>query len=257
MSKLELKKIYMNYHTHVGETPALNNVNLNVEAGEFVSLVGPSGCGKSTILNILAGLIKPLQGEVLFNDKLINKDFYKLDYIGYMFQQDQLFEWLDVWRNITLGPRIQHKVTSDIFAYLEKLLKEYNLWDFRHHKPSQLSGGMRQKVALIRTLALNPQVLLLDEPFSALDYVNRLNIGNEIYAIIKNEKKTVLMVTHDIAEAVSVSDRVLVLSKRPSYVKREVCINFSPEYPTPILRRRSPDFSGYFNSIWKEMEIND
>lgn len=257
MSKLELKNIYLSYHTASAETPALNNVNLRVEAGEFVSLVGPSGCGKSTILNILAGLLTPLRGEVLFNDKLIDSSFQKSNYIGYMFQQDQLFEWLDVWGNVTIGPRIQHKTNDDIYKYLEQLLKKYNLWDFKNHKPSQLSGGMRQKVALLRTLALNPEVLLLDEPFSALDYVNRLSICNEIYEIIKNENKTVLMVTHDISEAVSVSDRVLVLSRRPSYVKKEVCINFPKEYPTPILRRRSPDFSGYFNGIWKEMEINE
>lgn len=174
-----------------------------------------------------------------------------------MFQRDHLFEWLTVWNNVVLGLKIQHRLSADNKEKIESLLKNYGLWDFKEYKPSELSGGMRQRVALIRTLALDPEVLLLDEPFSALDYQNRLKVSDDIYKIIKIENKTAIMVTHDISEAISTSNRVVILSKRPAYIKKEVSINFSSTYDTPLKRRNAPEFRNYFNEIWKEMDLDE
>ncbi|SHH92929.1 NitT/TauT family transport system ATP-binding protein [Clostridium grantii DSM 8605] len=200
MRELEISHIYMNYHTITDETEALKDITFSVNKGDFISIVGPSGCGKSTLLNIIAGLISPSSGNVSIN---YNNDKETSVAMGYMFQKDHLFEWLSVWNNVLLGLKIKNKITDINKNNVEKLLKNYNLWEFRNHVPSQLSGGMRQRVALIRTLALNPQVLILDEPFSALDYQSRLKASDEIYKIIKRENKTALMVTHDISEAIS------------------------------------------------------
>lgn len=197
MKNLKFSHVYMSYHTLKGETKALEDISFNISDREFITIVGPSGCGKSTILNIIAQLLTPSKGKVLVDNKSLEEASLK---IGYMFQKDQLFEWLTVWDNVLLGLKIQHKINEDNKDKLRKLLKNYNLWDFRNHYPSQLSGGMRQRVALIRTLAINPNILLLDEPFSALDYQNRLNASDEIFKIIKHEKKTAVMVTHDISE---------------------------------------------------------
>jgi NitT/TauT family transport system ATP-binding protein len=254
MAKVELQNVYMNYHSPKGETPALQNINLSIETGEFVSIVGPSGCGKSTLLNIISGLIKPSKGKVIVNGEELNAYSQKL---GYMFQRDHLFEWLTVWDNISLGLKIQHKLDENSNDMLSKLLTNYGLWDFKNHYPHELSGGMRQRVALIRTLALNPEVLLLDEPFSALDYQSRLNVSDEIYEIIKKEGKTAIMVTHDISEAVSMSSRIIVLSKGPAVIKDEVDIKFSCECRTPLKCREEPEFRVFFNRIWKEMDLND
>jgi NitT/TauT family transport system ATP-binding protein len=244
----------MNYHSLKGETPALEDINLSIETGEFVSIVGPSGCGKSTLLNIISGLITPSKGKILINGEEITGYSKKL---GYMFQRDHLFEWLTVWDNVSLGLKIQHRFDSSSKDTLEALLKNYGLWDFKKHYPNELSGGMRQRVALIRTLALNPEVLLLDEPFSALDYQSRLNVSDEIYSIIKKEGKTAIMVTHDISEAVSMSSRVLVLTKRPARIKDDMKIEFACDCRTPLKCREEPEFRTYFNKIWKEMDLND
>lgn len=254
MSKVELRNVYMNYHSPKGETSALENINISIETGEFVSIVGPSGCGKSTLLNIISGLITPSKGEVLVDNEAIDKYSEKL---GYMFQRDHLFEWLTVWDNVALGLKIQKRLDENSKDNLEKLLKNYGLWEFKNHYPKELSGGMRQRVALIRTLALEPEVLLLDEPFSALDYQTRLNVSDEIYDIIKKEGKTAIMVTHDISEAVSMSSRVIVLSKRPAVIKKEVDIVFEGECRTPLKCREASEFRTYFNHIWKEMDLND
>lgn len=200
MAKVELHNVYMNYHSPKGETPALQNINLSIETGEFVSIVGPSGCGKSTLLNIISGLTKPSGGKIIVNGEELTGYSQKL---GYMFQRDHLFEWLSVWDNISLGLKIKHSLDEKNNDMLKSLLTNYGLWDFKNHYPNELSGGMRQRVALIRTLALNPEVLLLDEPFSALDYQSRLKVSDEIYDIIKKEGKTAIMVTHDISDAVS------------------------------------------------------
>ena len=254
MNRIEIKDIYMNYHTLAAETVALNDINFTVEGGEFISLVGPSGCGKSTLLNIISGLIKPSSGEILVDGQV--QEGYSSK-IGYMFQKDQLFEWLTVFENVSIGLKIKKMINENSRSKLEKLLKNYNLWEFKDHYPRQLSGGMRQRVALIRTLALDPEVLLLDEPFSALDYQTRLNVSDEIYEIIKSEGKTAIMVTHDISEAVSMSSRVIVLSKRPAGIKKIINIEFDCKNLTPLKCREHNKFRIYFNDIWKEMDYSD
>ena len=254
MNRIEIKDIYMNYHTLAAETVALKDINFTVEGGEFISLVGPSGCGKSTLLNIISGLIMPSSGEILVDGQV--QEGYSSK-IGYMFQKDQLFEWLTVFENVSIGLKIKKMINENSRNKLEKLLKNYNLWEFKDHYPRQLSGGMRQRVALIRTLALDPEVLLLDEPFSALDYQTRLNVSDEIYEIIKSEGKTAIMVTHDISEAVSMSSRVIVLSKRPASIKKIINIEFDCENLTPLKCREHNKFRIYFNDIWKEMDYSD
>jgi NitT/TauT family transport system ATP-binding protein len=252
--KVEINNICMNYHSLTAETPALKNISFNVQEGRFLSIVGPSGCGKSTLLNIIAGLISPSNGEVIINTSDNNSSFSK---IGYMFQKDHLFDWLTIWDNVLLGLKINHCITEDNKNMVKNLLTSYNLWEFRNHHPRELSGGMRQRVALIRTLALRPEVLLLDEPFSALDYQTRLNISNEVYEIIKKERKTTIMVTHDISEAISMSDEIIILSTRPAIVSKDIPIEFGENFPCPLKRREAPNFRVYFNEIWKELNNSD
>jgi len=252
--KVKINHIFMNYHSLSSETEALKDVNFSLEEGEFISIVGPSGCGKSTLLNILCGLLAPSSGSVYIDDELMSSVSKK---IGYMFQKDHLFQWLSVMDNIKLGLKIQHKVNEENLNFIYLLLKNYNLWEFRNHHPNELSGGMRQRVALIRTLALKPELLLLDEPFSSLDYQSRLTVSDEISTIIKKENKTAIMVTHDISEAIAMSDRVIVLSKRPAEIKCEVKLNFPPQSSSCIKRRDDPLFRVYFNSIWKELDLID
>ncbi len=250
MCLLEIRNIYMNYHSIKGETKALDNVKFKVEEGEFISILGPSGCGKSTLLNIISGLLEPSEGKVLYRGEDIKSS---LDKIGYMFQKDHLFEWNTVWDNVVLGLKIKKILNDESKKRVEKLLAAYGLEKFKNHYPKELSGGMRQRVALIRTLALNPEILFLDEPFSALDYQSRLLVCDDVYKIIKQEKKTAIMVTHDIAEAISTSQKVIVLSKRPAKVKREMIMNFDSDELTPFQRRKERQFSGYFNELWKEL----
>ena len=240
----------MNYHSIKGETQALNNVNFEVNEGEFISILGPSGCGKSTLLNIMNGLLEPSSGGVLYKGEDIKNN---LDKIGYMFQKDHLFEWNTVWENVILGLKIKKQLNEESKERVNELLDTYGLLRFKNHYPSELSGGMRQRVALIRTLALKPEILFLDEPFSALDYQSRLLVCDDVYKIIKTEKKTAIMVTHDIAEAISISQKVIVLTKRPSNVKAEIPIVFENHDLTPFEKRKSPQFSGYFNRLWKEL----
>lgn len=250
MSLLEICNISMNYHSVKCETRALNNLSFKVEEGEFVSILGPSGCGKSTLLNIISGLLEPSEGKILYRGEDIKNSG---DKIGYMFQKDHLFQWNTVWENVTLGLKIKKLLNDQSKKRVEELLEAYGLEKFKNHYPSELSGGMRQRVALIRTLALNPEVLFLDEPFSALDYQSRLLVCDDVYEIIKKEKKTAIMVTHDIAEAISMSKKVIVLSKRPASVKKEAIMKFDSEELTPFQRRKEKQFSGYFNELWKEL----
>ena len=254
MNKLEIKNIFMNYHSMLGETEAIKDVSFNVNKGEFVSIVGPSGCGKSTLLNIISGLIEPSKGEILVDGekvKNINKKF------GYMFQKDELFEWLNVYENVLIGLKVQHKKTKENIEKIEEMLKEYKLEEFKKHYPSELSGGMRQRASLIRTLALNPEILILDEPFSALDYQSRLRASDEIFKIIKQENKTVIMVTHDISEAISMSERIIIFSRRPASIKKDVCIDFEDDSLTPLEKRENPRFRKYFDAVWGELEIDE
>jgi NitT/TauT family transport system ATP-binding protein len=251
---VELKNVAMSYHTLDGETQAINNLSLDIRSGEFVSIVGPSGCGKSTLLSLISGLIKPSTGEIFIDNEPVNGPSNN---VGYMPQRDHLFEWRTILKNTTLGLEIQNKLNKETLKNAERLLEEYGLGEFKHYYPKQLSGGMRQRAALIRTLAANPEILLLDEPFSALDYQTRLAISEEIWLIIKKERKTAILVTHDIAEAVSMSDRIIVLTKRPGEIKSEHIISLTTaECKTPIICREAPEFRIYFNKIWKELDVH-
>lgn len=240
---LEAKNICKTYQAQNGEIEALRNISFDVKEGEYISIIGPSGCGKSTLLSIIAGLENKTSGEIYIDGK-----------IGYMLQKDNLLEWRTIYKNVLLGLEIQRENTDENKNYVEGLLKKYGLYEFKDKYPTQLSGGMRQRVALIRTLAIRPNILLLDEAFSALDYQTRLMVTEDIYKILKNENITALMVTHDISEAISMSDRVIVLSHRPAIVKKIYDIDFEMEDRTPLNCREKPKFSKYFNLMWKEME---
>ena len=240
---LEIKNICKTYQAKNGEVEALKNISFNVEEGEYVSIIGPSGCGKSTLLSIISGLETKTSGEIRTNGK-----------IGYMLQKDNLLEWRTIYKNVLLGLEIQKENTQEEQEYVNTLLKKYGLYEFKDKYPAQLSGGMRQRVALIRTLAIRPKILLLDEAFSALDYQTRLMVTEDIYKILKNENITALMVTHDISEAISMSDRIVVLSHRPATIKNIYNIDFEIENRTPLNCRESPKFSQYFNLLWKELE---
>ncbi len=251
---VNLENISMLYHTLDEETLAIKNLNLEIYDGEIIGIVGPSGCGKSTLLSIIAGLIKPNQGRVYVKDIIVDKP---LKNIGYMFQKDQLFEWRNILNNVIIGLEIQGKLNKTSLNEAKELLKNYGLGDFLYSYPYQLSGGMRQRVALIRTLLLKPDILLLDEPFSALDYQTRLAISDEVGLILREKKKTAILVTHDIAEAISLCDRVVIMSNRPGTIKDIIKIDLSCEEDrSPIKLREAPEFRHYFNKIWKELDIH-
>ncbi len=247
---LELKNINYSYHSLHGETKALENISFGVKEGEFAAIVGPSGCGKSTLLSIISGLLKPKSGTIAVNHSDGSLGYPK---IGYMLQHDHLFEWRTIYQNVLLGLEIQNKKTPEHLEYVEQLLKDYGLYDFKNKRPSELSGGMKQRAALIRTLALKPEILLLDEPFSALDYQTRLMVSADICNLIRQTKKTVIIITHDLSEAISLTDRIIVLSRRPAIVKREVPIILSAEHGDPLGARNAPEFSRYFKLLWEEM----
>lgn len=246
---LTLKDISLTYHTKQNETLALRDLTFGVGESEFISLVGPSGCGKTTILSLVAGILKPTSGEIELKGEKITKPTTR---VGYMFQRDNLFEWLNIYKNVTIGLTIQHKNTKENQEKVNALLEKYGLSEFKKYHPNQLSGGMRQRVALIRTLATDPEILLLDEPFSALDYQTRLNVQDNVYEIIKSEKKTAILVTHDISEAIAMSDKVIVLTSRPAKVKKIIELDFDKSL-TPFERRKDEKFHLYFNEIWEEL----
>ncbi len=254
MAVLNVNKIEQKYQAVNGEITALKEINFNVEKGEFISIVGPSGCGKSTLLSIIAGLLKPTSGEILVNGEKVEGIS---DHIGYMLQKDNLLEWRTIYKNVILGLEIRNKLTQENIERVMQLLKTYELYEFKDKYPSQLSGGMRQRVALIRTLAINPDILLLDEAFSALDYQTRLTVTNDVYRILKKEQVTTLMVTHDIPEGISMGDKIVILSSRPAVVKEIIPIDFEVENRTPLNCRKSPRFSGYFDHIWKELASDE
>lgn len=251
---LEVKNISKKYQNKEGKILALKNVNFRVKKGEFVSIIGPSGCGKSTLLSIIAGLEEKTTGEIYIEGEKVNGISSK---IGYMLQRDCLLEWRNILSNTMFGLEVKGKKDNVNKEYVLELLKKYNLYEFKDKYPSELSGGMRQRVALIRTLAVKPKILLLDEAFSALDYQTRIMVTNDIYSILRKEKITAIIVTHDISEAISMSDRVLVLSKRPGTIKDIHKINFGIENRTPINCRESPKFSQYFNTLWKELGVDE
>jgi NitT/TauT family transport system ATP-binding protein len=251
---VSIRNVTKKFHTLEGETEAINDLSLDVRRGEFVSIVGPSGCGKTTLLSLISGLIKPSKGEILFNGEKQNSASGN---VGYMLQEDHLFKWRTILKNVYIGLEIKGILTQENKKKVELLLDKYGLGDFKNHYPHQLSGGMRQRVALIRTLAIDPDILLLDEPFAALDYQTRLKVADDIAGIIKREAKTAVMVTHDIAEAISMADRVVLLTKRPAKVKNIYDIELNCEgQRTPLKSREAPEFRLYFNRIWKELDVH-
>ena len=241
---LKVEGLSKNYLTKKQVVSALKNIDLSIEENEFIVMVGPSGCGKSTILSIIGNLEEKSSGKIEFK-----KDNVK---IGYMFQEDTLFPWLTVFDNCMIGLSIKGKVTDDDKNYVRKLLKKYGLSNFEKSYPTELSGGMRQRVALIRTLATKPDILLLDEPFSALDYQTRISVSDDVFKIIKQEKKSAIMVTHDNAEAISIADKVIVLSKRPAIVKNVYEIKMNNK-GLPSENRKNPKFNDYYNLIWRDL----
>lgn len=241
---LSIDDISYSYHNLKGETPALSNISFQVKEGEFLAIVGPSGCGKSTLLSIIAGLLKPEQG---------NLSFSQASTIGYMLQKDHLFEWRTIYQNVILGLELQKKRTMENTDYVLHLLSEYGLASFADKKPSELSGGMRQRAALIRTMAVRPDLLLLDEPFSALDFQTRLTVSADIANIIRKNNKTAILITHDLSEAITLADRVIVLSGRPASIKSELPIVYDIDRDKPLAIRSSAAYQTYFDLLWKEL----
>lgn len=246
MDILKVKNLKKIYHTKNNEILAVDNFSLNLKKGEFVAIVGPSGCGKSTILSILCGLDKPSSGTIQ-TDKNLK--------FGYMLQGDNLFDWRTIYKNCLLGLELENKLTKENIEYVNKLLDTYGLKDFKKAYPNNLSGGMRQRVSLIRTLATKPDILFLDEPFSALDYQTRLAVSDDVYQIIKKEKKSAIMVTHDLSEAISMADRVIVMSPRPSKIKNIYEIKLTNK-STPIQNRKAKEFANYYDKIWKDIDYH-
>lgn len=244
---LKINHLKKNYHDLTGEIIAVEDISLEVQEKEFISIVGPSGCGKSTVLSILSNLETKSQGKIIFS-----KDNCR---VGYMLQKDSLFPWRTILENCLIGLEVNHELTNENKERVINLLKTYGLADFMNKYPDSLSGGMRQRVALIRTLAINPDILLLDEPFSALDYQTRLALSDDVYKIIKQEGKTAIMVTHDLAEAISLSDRIVVLTKRPAKIKKIYKIELTNK-SSPINNRKCKEFSIYYDKIWRDLDVH-
>lgn len=242
---LRLSHVDYSYHTLSGETKALQNISFQVYKNEFIAIVGPSGCGKSTLLSIIAGLIKPENGELHFSNRSPR--------IGYMLQQDHLLPWRSIYENVLLGPEIHRQITPKTKELALQLLNDYGLSAFMEKRPSELSGGMRQRAALIRTMVMEPEVLLLDEPFSALDYQTRLTVSADIGRIIRRMGITAILITHDLSEAISLADRVIVLSKRPGTVTRELPIHLTLPDDSLLAARNAPEFHNYFSILWEEI----
>lgn len=239
MKKLEMKNVSKTFYTEIGALDVLEDITFNLNEGEIIAIVGPSGSGKSTLLNIISKLIEPTEGEIYVDGE-----------IGYMFQRDHLFNWRTVWKNIMLGLEIKKEKNQENIDKTKELLTKYGLIDFINSYPQELSGGMRQRIALIRTLATNPQVLLLDEPFSALDYQTRINVSEDIFKMIKDSNVSAILVTHDISEAIAMADRVIVLSHRPAKLKKIIDIKTDSPDNTPFNKRLSSEFRKYFDEIW-------
>jgi len=243
MKVLEIKNVTKTFYTELGELKVLDDISFDIENQEIVAIVGPSGAGKSTILNLITGLLKPNNGTIKVNGDL-----------GYMFQKDELFDWRTVWKNVTLGLEIKKIKDVDRFNDVKEMLNKYGLSDFINNYPYELSGGMRQRIALIRTLATKPNILLLDEPFSALDFQTRMKVSDDVYQMIKCEKLSAILVTHDISEAIALADKVIVLSKRPAKVKSIHQIKISSDTElTPLIKRTCKEFRTYFDEIWREL----
>jgi NitT/TauT family transport system ATP-binding protein len=251
--RIRAENVTFTYVTRAGETIALRDLSLSIRDGEFCSIVGPSGCGKSTLLSLISGLSLPTEGRIFLDECSVEKPSRK---IGFLLQKDHLFEWRNVLENARLGMEVLGFDASKADDRARSLLQSYGLGDFEKSYPRQLSGGMRQRVALIRTLAISPEILLLDEPFSALDYQTKLIMQREVHGIIKSNKKSALLVTHDIEEAVAMSDRVMVLSGRPAKVHKTYDIELTTiGERTPMTSRDAPEFRDYCKSIWQDLDI--
>lgn len=253
MAHLKMENVSLTYHTVEGEIEALRDINLEVLPQQFLAIVGPSGCGKSTLLSLISGLLKPSSGKITLNGQDIVGTTTR---VGYMLQQDYLFDWRTILDNTLLGLEVRKQKSKANVEKVKQMIKDYGLGGFEHNYPYQLSGGMKQRVALIRTLAMEPDLLLLDEPFSALDYQNRLAVGEEVISILRKAKKTVIMVTHDIPEAISMANQVVVLTSRPGRVRSKHEIKIHKEGLTPLQARESPQFREYFSAIWKELNAD-
>ena len=247
--KLEVSDLVFDYENR----KILNHLDFSVNEGEFVSILGPSGCGKSTLLKLLTGVLKAEKGHILVDGQEIKG---VTEHFAYMPQNDLLFPWKTILENVCLYGRI-HGSADGMKEQARKQMEAFGLKGYEDEYPSSLSGGMRQRAALIRTLVLKPDIMLLDEPFSALDYQTRLNVSDDIGQIIKKEKKTAILVTHDLAEAVSLADRILVLTSRPATIGQTVNVSFSDPGLSPLARRNAPEFKTYFNLIWKELNPDE
>ncbi|OEF98079.1 spermidine/putrescine ABC transporter ATP-binding protein [Vulcanibacillus modesticaldus] len=253
-SIISLKNVSKLYHTKIDEIFAVKDINLNIEKGEFISLVGPSGCGKSTILSLISGLFPPTKGKIYIDGQEVTGPTRK---IGYMLQQDYLLNWRTVEENILLGLEIQKRLTTKNRNQALHLLEEMGLTSYKDSHPNQLSGGMRQRVALVRTLATNPDILLLDEPFSALDYQTRLKLEDLVVETIHKHEKTAILVTHDISEAIAMSDRIVLLGKNPGHIKKVFNVPDPIRNSLPLKARNVPEFQNYFHLIWSEIEDDE
>jgi NitT/TauT family transport system ATP-binding protein len=254
--KVELRDVNLRYFNREGETEALQSISLSIAPGEFVAIIGQSGCGKSTLLSLISGILEPTDGAVMVDGQSVSGPSRK---VGYMLQQDYLFEWRTILENTVLGAEIQGANMAKARQRARDLLTTYGLGQFLHHRPRQLSGGMRQRVALARTLCTEPDIVLLDEPFAALDSQTRLALADEVTGILRREGKTAILVTHDIGEAVSMAERVIVMSRRPGRVKSDHAISFASaggSRPTPFAARNAPEFNDYFNMLWRELEVH-
>ena len=246
---LKLDNVSLTYQSETGETEAVKNLSFTVNKGQFIAIIGPSGCGKTTVLSLIDGLIKPTSGKIFFKG---SEHVSTTKHIGYMLQRDELFAWRTIENNVFLPLEIKKINNKKNKEYAKNLIEKYGLGDFKKAYPSELSGGMRQRVALIRTLVFNPEILLLDEPFSALDYQTRLNVCNDVYSIISKENKTAILVTHDISEAISMADEVLVLSKRPATILARHVLDLDKS-KSPLARREDKNFAKWFDLLWKEL----
>lgn len=242
---LEVNNLYKSYYTLKDELKVLDNISFKVYENDFIGIIGPSGCGKSSILNILAKLDNEFNGDLKYRDNIK---------IGYMLQEDALFDWLTIYENAIIGLKIKKILNKDNVRYVNNLLMKYNLYEFRNKYPCELSGGMKQRLALIRTLAIKPDILLLDEPYCALDYHTRLKVSNDVFNILKEENKTAIIVTHDIEEAISMCNKIIVLSNRPAHIKKIYDIELEDK-SSPIENRKCRNFSYYYELLWKEIDV--
>lgn len=242
---LEVNNLYKSYYTLKDELKVLDNISFKVYENDFIGIIGPSGCGKSSILNILAKLDNEFNGDLKYRNNIK---------IGYMLQEDALFDWLTIYENAIIGLKIKKILNNENVRYVNNLLMKYNLYEFRNKYPCELSGGMKQRLALIRTLAIKPDILLLDEPYCALDYHTRLKVSNDVFNILKEENKTAIIVTHDIEEAISMCNKIIVLSNRPAHIKRIYDIELEDK-SSPIENRKCRNFSYYYELLWKEIDV--